>query len=63
MKSLVNEVTITIKHDEAMQILNVINSQSFSKMEFKGDNKAAFQLRDLLQANFINSTKGIHWVE
>ena len=63
MKSLVNEVTITIRHDEAMQILNVLNCQSYGKMEFNNDNKAAFQLRDLLQANFINSTKGIHWVE
>ena len=63
MKSLINEITITIRRDEAVQIFNVLNCQSFSKMEYNGDNKAAFQLRNLLRANFLDSTKDIHWVE
>ena len=60
MKSETQKITVTIDRREAIELINGLR-EGVGNCFKKTEHKAAKSLLQLLEANFINATRGIHF--
>ena len=62
MKTETQSITVNISRADALSIHNALNIACPPAESVAKDAKGAYDLRDLLQANFLSQVTGVHTV-